>query len=715
RKLGLAITRDITDTGDVFTIENISIPSATINSGSKFTKGAMTIELLGKVDLTGITASGKVTRVKEGDNYKITSKEITDLIITDITATSIHVTVEGKPADPAKGTKESPPIDVVVPNANIKGLHVWGFDLLTMKGSFETTSANVTDVAVEIGKKGEAAFKEIGLTVKGTGLAGTLMGPDRVFLDLGNMEISGSYKGGGVDIKKFSLVGIGGFVDIGTDYVRVFTLNTGALNIGPVVYRDKDGNQLDIATIDCPAVHLEDLYAKWTKDPTTKEEKFSELTFSGLVFDKVVASGFKYTGKFTSENDKKQKVESELELKATTATLEPLAIENFTYDALKELVNVEPSFGKLDIPNFQAKFSQYVDAKLMHKLKLVTDVTGERMKANLNFEKITSATGDAWKFSHGTFHIDEFGLKHPDIEYSGRDEKGALKEWEVKKLPGTYDSAIDLTGLDVTVMKDGAMFVDFDALTAKSLRIKQIGGPTIDVSLAALKTAAIAIQNQTPDKAFEILGATFDELELKGIKVTLEVDRSAPGTPGAASSLWILDPLKSLDGTLNVTAHDTPVGVVDIPVQIRSSEIDFDDLTGDDGYFLPGDIWFFIDKHNIWVRHFKIPKTLYNSKDDIPGVTPADIEFVTSGMDPNGMPIETEIIRTRGQLNLKEFLEGTLNKKSTGTSKPAEQLEDLNNLTLKGTLDVGDGVMGKTENNVTLSGRSRGKNQIGLS
>src|SRR5262249_58042592 len=153
-------------------------------------------------DFTGIALSAKVKRTKEGDKYKVASAVITDLIIPDITATSIHVTVEGKPADPAKGTKESPPIDVVVPNANIKDLHVWGFDVLNTTGSFETTSANVTDISVEIAKKGEAAFKKIGLTVKGTGLAGAFIGPRRGFFDFGHNEIIGGYDSGGVDVEK---------------------------------------------------------------------------------------------------------------------------------------------------------------------------------------------------------------------------------------------------------------------------------------------------------------------------------------------------------------------------------------------------------------------------------------------------------------------------------------------------------------------------------
>ncbi|HKA20519.1 MAG TPA: hypothetical protein VKN18_19700 [Blastocatellia bacterium] len=709
RRLGLAVTREITDTGDVFDIEKISIPSVTITSGSTITKGGMKIELLGTVDFTGIALSAKVKRTKEGDKYKVASAVITDLIIPDITATSIHVTVEGKPADPAKGTKESPPIDVVVPNANIKDLHVWGFDVLNTTGSFETTSANVTDISVEIAKKGEAAFKKIGLTVKGTGLAGTLMGPDRVFLDLGNMEISGSYEGGGVNVKKFSLVGIGGFVDIGPDFVRVFDLNTGALTAGPVVYKDADGNRLDMASIDVTAIHLKDLQAKWIKDPTTKEEKFSELTFTGLVFDKVDASGFKYKGKFTSENDKKQKVESELTLNADKATLEPLAIDDFTYDALKELINIEPSFGKLDIPNFNARFSQYVDAKLMHKLKLVTDVTGQGMKANLNFGKITSATGDAWKFSHGTFHLDKFGLKHPDVEYMGRDEKGELKEWTAKKLPKTYDSAIDLTGLDFTQLPDGTMYVDFDELAAKSLQIKQIGGPTVDITTAKLKTAGIAMQGETTDRAFEILGATFDELELQGIKVTIEVDRNAPSSGGKPTDLWNLEALNSLEGDLKLYFTDAKYYVdADVNCPIRAGVVDFNKV---DLEHLGPNSAMGISPRGIYVDGLSsiVFRNYIYERDNIKDATFEVIEIIEpSGPDDTG----SYYIPDRGSLNLKGFLEQMINDPKAASGKAPERLEELNRMNLRGELTIDDKSLGTGKHGVTLHGKSAGKNKI---
>ena len=711
RKLSLAVTRDITDTGDVFTVEKISVPVVTITSGSTITKGAMKIELLGTVTFTGTNLTGKVTRTKEGDKFKVISAVITDLIIPDITATSIHVTIEGQPADPAKGTEEKPPIDIVVPNANIKNLHVTGFDLITMKGSFETTSVAVKDVAVEIAKKGEAAFKKIGLNVSATGLGGTLMGPDRVFIDLGNMEISGSYEGGGVNVKKFALSGIGGFVDIGPDFVRVFDLNTGALSVGPVSYEDAEGNRLDMESIECPALHLKDLHAKWTKDAVTKEDKFSELTFTGLVFDKITARGFKYKGRFRSTNDKKQIVDSDLDLSATSATLEPFSIENFTYDALKELINVEPKIGRLNISQFQADFKHYVDAKLIHGLHAVTDVTGETMRANLNFGKVTSATGDSWKFSDGTFHMDQFGLKHPDIEYDGRDEKGELKTWTAKSRPG-FTGEINLTGFDFTQLPDGAMFLDFDQLAASNLQVKQNKGPTIDIRFAALKNAEVAMQGQTPDKAFEILGATVKEVELQGIKVTLEIDRNVKSTASKPTDLWSLDALDSFDADLKLYFTDAGFYIdADVNCPIRSGWVDFNDV--DIEHHLP-DSKMGISPQGIYVDRvgtIMARKYLYERRN----IKDARFETIINyepepPYDQGGYDIPD-----RGALNLRGFLEQMLNDPKAPDEEPPKKLEDLNRMHLSGSASIGDESLGTGKNRVTLSGKSAGKNVITIS
>jgi hypothetical protein len=709
RKLGLAVTRDITDTGDVSNIEKIKIPAITLTTGSTITKGGIKVELLGKADLVGTNLSAKVVRTKQRNEYKVTSAVINDLIISDVSADKIRIRIAGKPADASKGTKESPPIDVVVPNATIKDLHVWGFDLLNMTGSFETTSVSVTDVAVEIAKKGEAAFKKIGLSVRSDGLAGTLMGPNRLFLDLGNLELSGSFEGAGVNLKKFSLEKIGGFVDIGPDYVRIFDLNTGPLNVGPVVYKDADGNQLDLASIKCPAVHLSDLHAKWTTDTTTKEEKVSELTFSGLVFDKVEATGFKYTGKFTSENEKKQKVESNLKLEAVSATFEPLVIDTFTYDALKALISVDPKIKDANISQFQANLTQYLDGKFTQKVKVVTDVTAKEMRASLKFNQIKSAAGDSWKFSSGTFHLDSFGLKHPDVKYMGYDEKGKLQEWTVKQLPDAADPGFVVTGVNVTVLPDGTIFLNFDELVATGLRAKQVGGPTIDIPIAELKTAAVAMQRETPDRAFEILGATLKKIEVKGVKVELEVDRNAPSSGGKSTELWSLDALSALEGDLALHFKDAKYYVdADVNCPIRGGVIDFDNVNLE--HIGPNSAMG-IDPKGIYVDGLGtvLARSYIYERNSIEGATFEEWEFSEpTGVDDPG----SSRVTSRGSLNLRRFLEQMLNDPKAASGKAPEQLEDLNRMNLTGRLTLGDDALGKRNNSVTLSGKSAGKNAI---
>jgi Domain of unknown function (DUF4157) len=712
RKLGLAATRTITDTGDVFDIEKIKIASVSLHKGCTFTKGTTKVELLGSGELAPILLSAKIVRTKKGDKMEVTSAVVNDIVIPDITASKVHVTVPGKAADPAKGTKATSPVDVTIPNATIKDFHAWGVDVLNFsKGSFATKSLSLPDITVEIAKRGEAEFKKIDLTVTSEGLGGTLMGPGRVFLDLGKTDLSGSFEGAGLGVTPFSLKGIGGFVDVAPDYVRVFSLDTGPLKIGPVVHKDADGNRLDMASIDCPAVHLKDLQANWIKDPVTKEDKLSSVTISGLKFDKIEATGFKYRGRFTSENEKKEIVVSRLELDASAATLEPLVIENLNYDALKELINIEPAFEKLDITGFQASFRQWTDGKLTQKLKLATDVTGKAFKANLNFKNITSASGDAWKFSHGTYHIDEFGLKHPDIAYTYRDDKGELQELGVKGMPSIADYGFDLSGLDVTVMPDGTMFVDFDALAANHIRLQQKGGPPIDIDLAKLKSAEIAIQGKTPDKAFDILGATFKELELKGIKVEYSIDRSAASAASPAAALpWKLDALSTLNGTVHLVFTDAKFYVdAEVDAPIVDGVIDFDNVNIE---HLGPNSAMGADGDGIYVDGLGFGGILFRSHID----GTANLRGLTT--ETYDTDLENTWISDRGALDLKEMVEGMMNDPSAGSAGgTAEQLSKLNRMSLAGTapLTLGDSTITKGKTAIQLSGSAAGKNQITIS
>jgi hypothetical protein len=168
--------------------------------------------------------------------------------------------------------------------------------------------------------------------------------------------------------------------------------------------------------------------------------------------------------------------------------------------------------------------------------------------------------------------------------------------------------------------------------------------------------------------------------------------------------------LNALDGTLALHAANVDwVGDVDAAVPIHGGVIQFKDVNGDDGYWPPGDIYFFVNEHQIWARHYTISVPLYKSP-HIPGVTPAVINYWVGRDGPH------ETIVSRGSLHLKDFLEGTLNAPSSGgPSTPPEQLDPTNTLDLSGTLQPGDDVLGTTKNNVTLSGRSVGKNRISIS
>lgn len=327
----------------------------------------------------------------------------------------------------------------------------------------------------------------------------------------------------------------------------------------------------------------------------------------------------------------------------------------------------------------------------------------------------TQTHGEPWTSIDGLFELTDpakgLGLTNVRITHRGMDGKRV----RVGLLDPSKTGGFDLTGLKLKFAPNGTLFVEFDELAATNLKVKA-GDATIKVPLAKLTDAAIGLEGLAPGQALDVLGAKLREIEVQGIKVLYTVNRSIPSSPSGKAGPpdpWVLDALSGMDGTIKVKATGTALGDVTIPAQIRSGVIDFDRLTADDGYFLPGDVWFFIDEKNIWARQWKIPETLYKSPKPIPGVTPAEIDYTTP-MGPNDMP--QEIIHTRGQLNLKEFLEGNLNDVSSGSGKPPEQLDsNTSNLKINGDLQPGDGVLGKSKNNVTLSGKSAGKNKISIS
>lgn len=734
RLKGVVTQEDLENGETKYTLSGIALGDLTVGR-SRWAGGGNTLEVNGQAFLRGVTLDAEVLQgSKEPDGKGGTLKElkIVRLGVAQITATDVRYWIDAVPADPKKpDDKGSKSKDVTLEKATILGLELTGIDLMkdvrNMTGQVRIKdSIDIQNLRIAVGDAGKdqivttLSVKAFGKEAKDEGLHGrelraTLFGAKGAKIELGTIqEITGDFEGlgaktsfatGQITMSPIEISGGGTEAKVADVEIKGIQLTA------PSNYKDGEGTEIKLASANVTAVHIKNVIAKFgevTDKDGKKSQGMTNLDISGLKFDFIGAKGFNYTGKTTiSSSETKTNT-----IKAEKAELTELVFDSLTHDFTTRITKLDARLAKSSVTGFAATFAETIAGKTS-QLEVFGNIEAGSMHAMLTLTG-TKALGEDWTSIDGLFELTDpargLGLTNARIVHT--DAGG--KKLEVGVLDPKKTGGFDLTGLKVKFAPNGTLFAQFDELAGKNLKLKA-GGATVEIPLAKLKKGALGMEGLAPGQAFDVLGAKLQELEVQGIKVTYEVDRSAPATPGkpgAASAPWVLDALKGLDGTLNVRARGTAVGNVSIPAIIRSGSINFDNLTGDDGYFLPGDIWFFVSKRRIWARHFKIPETLYESNEDIPGVSPAIIEYTEpTGMDDTG----TEIIITRGQLNLKEFLEGTLNKKSSGSGTPAEPLDKLNTLDLTGTLDVGDGVIGTSQDNVTLTGKGAGKNRISIS
>jgi hypothetical protein len=730
-----SITQQTLDSGQTqYNLDGIGLGNLTIGR-SRWAASGWRIEILGHASLHGVTIDAVALQEKEnadGTGGKLSQFTLTDMRVAQIKAFDVAARVDAVAPDPTRPADEGAKAQTLnLTEATILDLAITGIDLTKklkeMTGKLEVrNSIDVQKLRIAVGDAGKEqirttlSFTAFGSQAVDSGLRGRelsaqLFGPDGKKISVGTIQkVGGDFEGFGAKTA-FSTGRITmSPIDISGDgkEAKVSDVAVESIHLDAPTYTDGKGTEIKLAGANARNVHIKGVVAKFgevTDAAGKKSQGMTSLEVGGLKFEFIDALGFSYTGKTTlSGGDTKSRT-----VTADKAEFADLELDQLSLDFNTRITRLKNArLAKTSITGFGAVFAETISGQTTQN-----EITGNVEAGAMHAELIltgTKALGEDWTSIDGLFELadptQKLGLTNVHVVHKEGTGGSLATTFELGIASGKT-GGFDLTGLKVHFAPNGTLFVAFDELKGANLHI-EAGGAKVDIDLASLEKAAIGMQGLAPGQAFDVLGATFEALRLKGLNATYEVDRSAPGSPaaGGPTSVWRLDALNALDGTLALHAADvTAIGDVDAAVPIHSSVIQFKDVNGDDGYWPPGDVYFFVSEHEIWARHFKIPVTLYESP-HIPGVTPAVIQYSNT---PRG-PVES--IVSRGSLNLREFLEGTLNAPAFGAPpKPATQLDAMNTLDLSGTLQPGDDVLGTTKNNVTLSGRAVGKNRISIS
>ncbi len=740
--LGGRVTQETLDTGAVqYQLDDVVLADFDLGQ-CRWSGSGWVIQVDGDASLKGVTMTATALQAAPGPDGKAGKLQhftIGDLRVAQVKAHQLRYHKDAVPADPKKrGDTGSAAQEDTLESATILGLEVRGIDL--MKDSGKMTGKVTVHDSIDIGKLrravGEAGKEQIVTTLstkvygkeasdaglRGRELSAQLFGPRGSKIQIGTVkEISGDFEGFGA--KTGFTTGKVTMSPIDYDGVakeaHVTEVNLQDLQLNSPTWSDGKGTTIKAATARVPKFTLKDVRAKFGELTDTAGKKstgLTLLTIAGVELDFLRVGTFDYEGVATLATGGTRR----RHLTAASAELAGLSLEKVTRDFAEKVTRLENArLKKTTLTSFGLTLAQTLGGHATQ-----TEVGADIEAGEISSKALTltdaKSLGEEWTSLDGLFELTDpdqgLGLTNvvfKQLEGSG----GKLEPTFLLSSAGGKTGGLDLKGLKVHLAPNGTIYFGFDELTGRTLHM-EAGGAKIDLDFAALRKAAVSLTGQAPGQVFDVLGATLKELEVKGATVTYEVDRSAAPTAGGAKGKpdpWKLDALSGLSGTLRMKAANVDwVGDVSLPVPISGGVIDFDKVSGDDGKWPPGDIWFFIDERSIWARQLKIPVTLYApDSGTIPGVTPARIVNISSNQTDKQ---DIEVITSRGQWDFRTFLETTLNAPPSGkTGAPAKQLDALNTLSGGGALAVGDDVIGTTRNNVVLSGSAAGKNAISIS
>jgi hypothetical protein len=731
RGLRGAVTEDVLDSGETrFALQDIALDDFTIGRSLWLGSGA-SIAIDGHASLKGVTLDAIALQSRPGADGKpgeIKSFKITRLAVAQTSASKLHLHLDAA-APKSPGDPGSPEREIDLESATILGLEVSGFDLASElgKGAGKVNvhdSLQVDKLRLAIGgaakdkivttlsvKAFGAGAKEEGL--RGRELSAEIYGPGRFKVKVGTIkEIRGEFEGLGARAAfatgKVTMAPVD--IDGNTNEIKVSDVEVHDIGLTNARYADGKGTEIGLDSAFVTTLKLKNITATFgevTDAAGKTSEGLTKLAVSGVDIDHVAADGFKFSGVSTlAAGGTKSR-----QITAQRAELAGFTLDELSQDFVGKVTRIKNArLGKTSITGFAATFAETLAGKTS-QTELLGDIACGAMHADLTLTgtKVGAAEGLS---IDGVFELTDpakgLGLSNLKVVQ----KEGGKPTFELASDYLGRAGGIDLTGLKVHFAPDGSLHVAFDELANRNLKLKA-GDAEVGFELASLKNAAVEIEGLKPGAALKLIGATLDELKVKGLVVNMDVEKggAAAGAGGAkrAPSVWVLDALAGLEGKVHVKANRVPVATTaEMDVPIRNGTIDFDHVAAETPV---GRIPFGIDHKGIYAQH--LYKTHLYEKSPISGAT---LEVVESSGVMSGEP-KIHVV-SRGSLALKPFLEGTLNEASSddaGSGGTPKSLSALNDLVLDADLQMGEGNVGNQTFGVTLGGKALGKNRITIS
>ncbi len=727
----------VEDGGRKLTLDDIKIANFDVGK-SLITDGGKRLEINGRASLKGASLSAEVLLDKENTLKRF---KVRRLYVHEISATNVHAESAAVAADPAKsGDTGTPKRAIDLDSAAIKGLEIEDIDLAEDFSKMVGTatikdSVDIDNLRVTVGDRGWESLKA-GLSVKvfgkgqkegpgETGLRGrelraTLMGPKGLKFELGTIQkISG-------DIDAHSDAPYGAARDhLSTKF------GTGLVTLGPILvaadgssikvsdilvkdvrltaprFIDKHGTIIEITNdLTVPTIKIGSVVALFDVSVDAAGKKsggMRDITVKDLNFDIITAKGFSYSGASTISGVTRTKTD----ITADTATLTNLNFSLLSHDVSKRLSTINATLQKTTVDNFVGTFSKTVNGHDM-ETRFFSNIEAGGMEAKLTL-KGTSIGKKPHTELDGFFKLTDpakgLGLTNMRVEeYSGGQRREILGALDPKETAG-----LDLTGLHVKLSPDGTILTAFDALAVRNIKA-EIAGAKIGLALAEIKGLALGVKGALADTGIKQLGLSLQSIKAKGLDINYEIDRRSPSKPSTTPAGWILAPLDQLDGTIAAVAYDIDAKVMtvdraNVSLPVSGGVIDFDQASIEIDW-LP-DPHVGISREGIYVDHAAGRKNLYENP-AMAGATPETVHVTQRGQ---------RIILSRGKLNLRQFLEGEMNKvpDPAAPTTPAGRLDFLNTLDVSGSgLKMGNGRIGTKDGSVELQGRGAGKNVLNI-
>lgn len=541
-----------------------------------------------------------------------------------------------------------------------------------------------------------------GVALKGGGMTAKVKSPGVFGVDIGKIEkVRGHYADGSLSTL-FGTGAITGEVEIGPNYVAVENLDIGKAALAKTEFVD-GGRKLNLKGAVIDRIRLGRLRRNYelSTDEATKGEKVpTTMEIENLEIFDVIADRFVYDGASTGKTADGTETSSTQHVEGRTATIEHVLVSRLVYDArtaetvmsLKVDTGASKSaWAPMRISGLAATLVNRAGSEET-KVNLATSIEGGPLVAdNLRFATVKLGTAvDAAGHEvpvtrtrmDGAFQLTHLGLINPDLTIT--DAKGK----ETRISPDEYGT-IELEGLNPRFLPNGTVLVSLDALVAKRLVVSR-GAMKVSVPMAALRGIALAMKGMGTAEGIKMLGAKASSLNVQGLTVTIDVDRSvdnsaagyakrlaayhdAQKNPGHA---LIAEPLSGLSGDAEVEPeHVNLFWFVNLPwdpnltLPIRGGKINFDQ----------------VGPYAVNIRKGHLTLGDFGPEKDIGPDLPPELPGVHGDAGKHGM------------INLRELVEGLYSAPPTEPKRDAKptDLSGLKNLNFGlPSVSLGSGKMG---------------------